>query len=192
MNTLPLTKLEKKLFTWNEFIELEAFYESTKQSKSSLEVSGLNGSLVGFYLAFSIYSKHRKIITQAQYKNTFNLPELEDFLLIVPTEKDAQDLLSDLKTIFDDFNISADVWFLPWWGTVPYRPVPKRSVVFGERVSVLAKMLYKPNTPSFAQKPRIFITTQRTLQTPIPPPEYIKNQLSTLSINQVIDPINLA
>jgi len=114
------------------------------------EIEGIQGSLHSFFigeLCASIKAKHIQSIKYSQTgrytspSQSFCASEL-DAVLIVPTEKEAQEILSDLYTVFTDSSgtLWAEIFLLPWWGMVPYRPVAKGAVIFGERSSVLAKL----------------------------------------------------
>ena len=50
------------------------------------------------------------------------------FLVVVPTEKEAAELASDLQIA------GTPVIRLPWWGTMPYRDMAPGAAVFGEAV----------------------------------------------------------
>ncbi len=169
------------------------------------EIEGIQGSLHSFFigeLCSSIKSKHLQYIKYSQTgRHTSVSPQYTaselDTVLIVPTEKEAQELLCDLHTVFTDASgtLWAEIYVLPWWGMVPYRPVAKGSVVFGERSSVLAKLSDPSRNASYSfagLKPRIYIITQRAMQTPVPPPSYIQNLLFSLTAGQTFDPVQLS
>ena len=82
---------------------------------------------------------------------------------------------------------------LPWWGLVPYRAASTGSLVFGERAGVLSK-LAQDGTEIFRRTTRskIFITTQRSLQSPVPPKEYIKSLSLTVKKGEQFDPQSFA
>jgi transcription-repair coupling factor (superfamily II helicase) len=95
------------------------------------------------------------------------------FLIVVPQESDADDLILDLSgTGFPCLKFN-------WWGTAPYRGLGAFSPIFGERVKCL--------TDITLGKPSIIIVPQRALLTPLPPPEYIKNLLVNLTLGEEID-----
>ena len=169
------------------------------------EIEGIQGSLHSFFigeLCASIKAKHIQSIKYSQTgrytspSQSFCASEL-DAVLIVPTEKEAQEILSDLYTVFTDSSgtLWAEIFLLPWWGMVPYRPVAKGAVIFGERSSVLAKLSDPSRINPYsnaALKPRIYIITQRALQTPVPPPSYIQSLLFSLKTGQIFDPVSLS
>ncbi len=138
------------------------------QFSSSLpqEVEGIKSGLAGFFIN--------------QYLDS--LQKGSDLVVVVPGEKDIAELTADLQGA----GCTHEVLTLPWWGTVPYRPVAKGSVVFGERASVLAKLA------SGSDDKRIFLIPQRSLQTPVPPPEYEKSLIFKLKKGQDFDPTKIS
>ncbi|MDR1748246.1 MAG: transcription-repair coupling factor [Spirochaetaceae bacterium] len=131
------------------------------------EIDGIQGGLHGFFLE--------------EYRRAFP----GNMMVVVPTEKDAESLLSDIE------NDTAEAVLLPWWGSMPYRPVARGSLVFGQRAAALAKMTGDASTGN-AGKRRIFVLTQRAFQTPVPPPEYIRSLIFTLKKGAGIDTSALA
>ena len=109
--------------------------------------------------------------------------------MIVPTEKEAYDLEQDFQTAFSD---SVELYSLPWWGIVPYRSVAVGSAVFGQRSGVLSRLSYQARSLNANTKARIFIVTQRSLQTPLPSPDYIRSLVFNLHKGLSIDPADLA
>lgn len=129
-------------------------------------------------------------------------------VLVVPEEQDAKDLIADLQTVFTDGQggLSADIYYLPWWGTLPYRPAAKGARIFGERTCVLAKFL-KTNPAfsglfpdphknaareDFPKRAAVFVATQRSFLTPVPPPEYTASLLFYVHVGLAFDPAALA
>jgi len=108
---------------------------------------------------------------------------------VVPNEKDAAELLTDLHTAFED---RVETFVFPWWGIVPYRSAAVGSAVFGNRSGVLAKLALKRQSLSRQTKPRIFIVTQRSLQSPVPNPEYMRSLVFSVYKGEEIDPTALA
>lgn len=149
------------------------------------QVSGAKGSINGFFLQQFIERISLNEVHAMQYEQKHSQWQ-KDYVIVVSTHKDALECKSDLNTVFGD---KADVFILPWWGTIPYRPVSVGSAVFGERAGVLAKMT---NRNSSNGKPRIFILTQRSLLTPVPPASYIKKLSINLRKGQEIDIEHLA
>ncbi|MDR1839252.1 MAG: DEAD/DEAH box helicase, partial [Treponema sp.] len=98
--------------------------------------------------------------------------------VIVPQENDSGDLALDLA------GSGIPCMKFSWWGTAPYHELSPLSAVFGERCRVLSDLVLG--------KPGIFIFPQRALLTPLPPPEYIKSLLITLTPGGKIDTSALA
>ncbi len=165
MNTLS-TLLQNKLSSWNavkDVIEMLKYGVSTEE-KNVKEVEGIQGSLAGFVVA--------------EYVRTVK----KDIAIVVPTQKELQDVCTDIQT-YDD---TIEILVLPWWGTVPYRSAAKGSIVFGERASVLAKLC------AAADHPRVFIMQQRAFQTPVPNPEYEKKLVFSIKKGTDFDPVKLS
>jgi transcription-repair coupling factor (superfamily II helicase) len=95
------------------------------------------------------------------------------FLVVVPTEMDAQSLAQDIESSGCLSQI------FPWWGNMPYREMAPLSAVFGERTKVLCSMA--------AGRPDIVIAPQRSLLTPLPPPDYLRRHIVTLKQDGAIN-----
>ncbi len=165
-------------------------------------VSGLKGSLTSFFIANYIERSVVNKIHDLQYNNTFD-SSLEDIFIVTAGKKEAEDIQTDLETILSD---SASVYVLPWWEVLPYRPSAKKSAIFGERTSILSKIVNKnyskdseslkksssadKSSPAFLKNtlPRIFIIPERAFLTPLPPPDYIKKLSITIRKGQSFDP----
>ena len=144
------------------------------------DVFGLKGSLPSFFISQYIERRIADRIHEEQYDIRHDIFQ-EDFIIIVSSQKDADECESDFNTLF---NGDAVVYKLPWWGTLPYRPVAKGSAVFGQRASVLSKLVCK-NPKS--EKTRIFIIPQRALLSPVPSPSYIKTLITRIRKGQTLD-----
>lgn len=144
------------------------------------QISGLKGSLNGFFVSQFIDRVALNEIHAMQYEQKHSQWQ-KDYVIVVSTQKDAEEYESDLNTILGD---AVEVYKLPWWGTVPYRPINTGTAIFGERAGVLARMA---NRNPASGKPRIFILTQRSLLTPVPPADYIKNLSIILRKGQEAD-----
>ncbi len=192
---------------------------SIKEENFPYEIEGLQGGLAAFFIAELLQTRRNDLMASIQYKNAMPPSNAADFLLVVPTEKDAETLSEDLKSIFNDAEPVADrtvlndetpaqnkkranmeetgnfpeILQLPWWGLVPYRAASTGSLVFGERAGVLSK-LAQDGTGIFKRSTRskIFITTQRSLQSPVPPKEYIKSLSLTVKKGEQFDPQSFA
>ncbi|MCR4940661.1 MAG: transcription-repair coupling factor [Treponemataceae bacterium] len=161
MNNLS-TLLQKKISSWATSKSVLEMFSS--ESDFPKEAEGLQGGLSGFLIAEYIKKSNR------------------DIAIVVPTTKELQDICTDIHT-YDD---SIEILELPWWGTVPYRPAAKGSVIFGERASVLAKMCSK------SDKARVFIMQQRAFMTPVPDPEYEKKLIFSVKKGMDFDPVKLS
>ncbi|MDR0589790.1 MAG: transcription-repair coupling factor [Spirochaetaceae bacterium] len=100
------------------------------------------------------------------------------FLAVVPTEREAAELILDLESL------GAPVFSLPWWGTMPYREMAPLSAVFGERTKVLGALA--------TGSPIMVVASERAFLTPLPPPEYFKKLLISLKPGGAIDTVALA
>ncbi len=179
MNTLSLQKL---IHQWPQMQNLVDFIlqdDLSLQENSIKEIEGISGSVTAF-LAKEVS---------------------KDCVFIVPSEKDCSELILDLTTVFTDQNgiLQAEIFTLPWWGMVPYRPCAKGAVVFGQRASFLAKLanyenpISQKNTSSTKNtKPKFYIISQRALMTPVPPAEYVKSLVFSIKKGQSFDPVNVA
>lgn len=198
MNTLLPNSITAILEKWDNF-RIPIQHLVNNELAFPVEIEGLKGSLYSFFTAEYIYSKQIKRIHSIQYSTTGRYSQVaakgdekekqsSDIVIIVPGEKEAADVCTDLSTAYPD----AEILQLPWWGMVAYRPAAKGAVVFGKRAGVLARLASQKTTMSVDTKPRIFVITQRVLQTPVPPPDYIRSLIFRLAQKQKIDTVELA
>ena len=166
------------------------------------EIEGLSLTSASFLTAHYIDMLRSKILSSIQYNATGRYAQDQqkdgisslsasalDFVIVAPTDKDALDIRQDFETAFSDL---VEIYVLPWWGLVPYRASAVGSAVFGQRSGVLARLCYQARSLSASTKPRIFIVNQRSLQTPLPSPEYLRSLVFSLSRGSQIDPADLA
>ncbi len=99
-------------------------------------------------------------------------------LVVVPTEKEAEELASDL-----DIAGTAILRF-PWWGTMPYRDMAPLSAVFGERTATLAALASGADG--------IVVAAERAFLTGVPPADYLRGLLVRISGGGKIDTAALA
>ncbi|MGI5172040.1 transcription-repair coupling factor [Treponema sp. OMZ 840] len=161
-----------------------------KEDVYPCQIEGAQKGLYAFFLAEFLNADRIKPHNAADA-----FTGVQTVFLIVPEEKEAKDLLTDLQSVFSDKdgNALADIYSLPWWGTLPYRAVAKGARVFGERASVLAKMLMaKRESGQSSVRPSIFVMTQRAFLTPVPPAAYTESLIFSLSAGQSFDPAALA
>ncbi|MBO5137302.1 MAG: transcription-repair coupling factor [Spirochaetaceae bacterium] len=164
MNTLQSNSLQNVISSWEN---LSTVTNSICDAKSfPLEVEGLQSSLCAFFI--------REIISKKK------LPS--KYLVVVPTERDAHDFTLDMKVAAPNI----DVNYMPWWGIVPYRCVPKGSSIFAERASVLSKLVVQKSNS------QVFLTTQRAFMSAVPKPEYIKSLVFEVKKGDSFDPIAIA
>ncbi|MDR0447334.1 MAG: transcription-repair coupling factor [Treponema sp.] len=113
--------------------------------------------------------------------------EKTPILAVVPTEREAEDLAGDVKTILSRSGLAIydgqSLQILPWWGTLPYRDGSPLSTVFGERTGVLTKLIN--GSP-------LIIVPERAFLTPLPPPDYFRRLLITLKTGDTVDTTALA
>ena len=159
MNTLSLTH------DWTEFSKIvQAVSDCTA---SPCAIHGLTSSAPAFFAA-SYCGKNSGAS-----------------VWVFPTDADCQSFLRDIKMLTPE----TGAYYLPWWGTVPYRPQSSGNAVFGERAATLSKIL---NMEDSAQKPQIFVLSQRSFQTPLPDPKYLKTLAFTVCAGEKNDPALLA
>ncbi|TVQ27561.1 MAG: transcription-repair coupling factor [Spirochaetaceae bacterium] len=98
-------------------------------------------------------------------------------LIIVATEQEAELLRSDLS-LFD-----CDAMTFPWWGSMPYRPLPRTAPVFGNRTRSLGRMA--------TGEARVVIASLRAYLTPVPDPARFRERLRWISTGGSFDPAEL-
>lgn len=140
---------------------LTGAFSVLKEGKWPYEIEGIQGGLFAFFLE--------------EYIRLFHEP----LVLVVPTEKEIESLSRDLDISGIDFGV------MPWWGTIPYRPVAPGSAVFGKRASVLAGLLS-------GSCPSILVMTQRAFLTPVPSPGDFSTRIFELKKGSSFDPVSLA
>ena len=131
------------------------------------QVKGLKGSLSSFFVALA--EKGRA----------------GDVLAVVPTQREADEAEADLQAAFGG---DAVIFKLPSWGTLPYRPLAKGAHVFAQRAAALSHLA----ADNRSGKKRIFIASQRALETPVPPKEYTKSLTVTVEKGMESDPQKLS
>ncbi|MDR2069312.1 MAG: transcription-repair coupling factor [Spirochaetaceae bacterium] len=157
MNTLSFPSILNKITASRE---ITAFLDAYGRGKFPLEIDGSEGVLTALLLT-ALFQAHPGV-----------------FLAVVPTEREAADLVLDLESL------GAPVLALPWWGTMPYREMAPLSAVFGERTKVLGALA--------GGFPLMVVVPERAFLTPLPPPEYFKKLLISLKPGGAIDTIALA
>ena len=97
-------------------------------------------------------------------------------LVVVPTEREAESLQQDIAT----FSGEAAAVLFPWWGVAAFESTSPLPSVFGERVSVLSRLLERD--------PLLLIAPLRALLTPVPDPSYLAAQVLTVRRGEPLDP----
>ncbi|MCR4953551.1 MAG: transcription-repair coupling factor, partial [Treponema sp.] len=164
-----------------------------KNQNFPAQIEGLHGSLSAFFVQNLCNSVNYKNLQYLQYNAGSKVKEVynqfsPDIFVVVPGDYEAEMLFNDLAVVMPN----AEVFILPSWSTIPYRPVPKGSVVFGKRAGVLSLMTQKSIQATVKSKNRIFIINQRIFLSPLPPPDYLHSFLFTLHKKDKIDTTNIA
>jgi transcription-repair coupling factor (superfamily II helicase) len=98
-------------------------------------------------------------------------------LIIVATEQEAETLCHDLSLF------GARSVVVPWWGSMPYRDLPRSAAVFGERTTALAALL--------SGKHPIVVASLRAFLTPVPAASRFARRLMRISTGDSFDPADL-
>ena len=152
--------------------------------KFPYSIYDIHGSFFSHFLQEFAQANHFKSAHAIQYEGleSFNLYS-SDILIVAPSDFEINNIANDLASIYPE----AEVFILPSWGTLPYRPVPKRSVIFGKRAGFLSELVNKDDSINFNKKSRIFIISQRAFMSPLPDPAYIKKLSFKIKKGQEID-----
>jgi len=193
MESLLSNSLQSILSSWY------SLHNTIKNISYPAQLQGLHGSSASFFIAQYIQNTKNNAFYGLQYNSTGRYSQEQqkpvftasnlDTVIIVPDEKDCMDLMTDLQTAFED---KVEIFNLPWWGIVPYRNAAKGSATFGIRSGVLSRLAFHRQSFNQSTKPRVFIVTQRSLQTPVPSPQYMLSNVFNLYKGQTIDPAELA
>jgi len=100
----------------------------------------------------------------------------DSLLIVTPTERDAEELQSDL-TLFTE-----NIILFPWWGTMLYKGVSAQASIFGSRVKSLLEI---------CEKKSIIIASQKAALSYLPPKEYLISNKLLLKKGDEFDPVNL-
>ncbi len=178
------------LHNWNNFSNA-AQSITNDNTAFPLQISGIQGSLFSYFLSeisSNIYYKNLQAIQYNTTKGKGTLKEIsQDLVIVVPGEYEQNNLITDINTNFPQ----AQIFLLPNWGTIPYRPAATGSLVFGQRAGFLSKLTEKENFTN-NPRPRIFIIGQRSFLSPLPPPSYIKQFSFSLKKKDSIDTVKIA
>jgi transcription-repair coupling factor (superfamily II helicase) len=194
MNTLSaniiVQNLLEKCDSYKNCVDLLA----SDDSIYPVRIEGIHGCLLSCFTAAFCRLHQLRTFQSFQYNNTLSTKNVSSFnsrasdtVIVVPDENEANNIFADLQTFFPE----ADIFILPWWGIVPYRPVAKGAAVFGKRVGVLSHLTVNDNISPLKKRTQIFIVTQRVFITPLPPPSYIKSLTFRLEKGQHIDTMKI-
>lgn len=182
------------LHNWDNFYSASEKLLSAYENKAfPVSLSGAKGSLFAYFISDFSKKLQSRTIQAIQYSassksspsyNSFS----SDFLIVVPTEYEGQNLLTDFNSVFPE----AEVLLFPGWGSVPYRPAAPGSVVFGKRSGFLSKLVQKNRQITLKQKTRIFILPERAFLEHFPSPDYLKSLSFKLSKGDKIDTSKIA
>jgi len=100
----------------------------------------------------------------------------DSLLIVTPSERDAEELLSDLA-LFTDNTI-----LFPWWGTMLYKGISAQASIFGSRVKSLIEI---------SKNKSIVVASQKAALSYLPPEEYLLSNQITLKKGDEFDPVNL-
>ena len=185
------SSINKFLHNWQDFSD-SVNKITGENTQFPVQIEGIQGCLFTYFLSELSATARLKTLQSIQYSNTSKKGGTyqtfsQDILIVVPGEYELNNIATDMATIFPD----AQVFMLHGWGVIPYRPAAKGSVVFGQRAGFLAKLLERP---AFTAEitPRIFIISQRSFMSPLPPPEYTGSFSFSLKKNDSIDTVKIA
>ncbi len=100
----------------------------------------------------------------------------DSLLVITPTERDAEELISDLSLFTENLIL------FPWWGTMLYKGISAQASIFGTRVKSLIELL---------ESKSIIIASQKAALSYLPPREYLLSNKIVLKKNDDFDPVKL-
>ena len=185
------SSINKILHNWNDFSSA-ADKITSPEAVFPIQISGTHGSLFTYFLSELSTAAKFKTLQAIQYSNsskkTVDYKSFsQNFLIVVPGEFEMNNLSEDIKTIFPQ----AQVFLFPSWGTIPYRAAAPGSLVFGQRAGFLSKLLEEQAFTTNIS-PRIFIITQRSFMSALPPPQYTKGFSFSLKKGDLIDTVKIA
>ncbi|MBP5603830.1 MAG: transcription-repair coupling factor [Treponema sp.] len=185
------SSINKFLHNWQDFSD--AVNKITDDnSEFPIEIEGIQGCLFSYFLSELSSNARVKTLQSIQYSNTSKKSVTyqtfsQDMVIVVPGEYELNNIITDINALFPD----AQVFAFPGWGVIPYRPAARGSVVFGQRAGFLAKLLERTTFTSNAT-PRIFLLTQRSFISPLPPPDYTCSFTFSLKKNDSLDTVKIA
>ena len=111
MNTLLSNSVFSTLEKWSTLKNIIAEIQSKSQN-FPVEIEGLQGAMHSFFTAEYLQAKQARLFNGIQYmatgrysqpnkpQNNIIMSTSLDIMIIVPTEKDAEDVCTDLKSAF--------------------------------------------------------------------------------------------
>jgi len=153
------SQLQNKIASWNEACEL---LKAIKSESFPIKIIGMNNGFKGFFLKESLKRIESNI------------------LLILATEKEIDPILSDIAMT------GATPCILPSWQALPYTPLSSNSAIFAERSSALSHLASVAESAKIDKK-TIFITTIRSILTPVPPLSYLKSLSVKIKVGEAYD-----
>ncbi len=136
---------------------MAAILAAAKGPGASIQVMGPKGA----YLSLVLNALHRKLGGPS--------------LVVTPTEREAESIAQDAEAFG-----SGSVVLFPWWGTAPYEGASPLASIFGERVSILSRLLEGEDL--------MVVAPLRALLTPVPDPAYLSARIFTVTRGQKLDP----
>ena len=197
MNSLLSDTVRDVLARWDAFRHAATSLAAAPAVRA--DIAGLQGAATSFFVSAFADANRNNCISALQYTTTGRYPQGQnavkssaralDCMIVVPNGQSANDVMTDLATALGD---RAELYQLPWWGQLPYRSAAVGSAVFGMRSGVLAMLSLRRQSLTRQTKPRLFVVTQRALQSPVPDPAYVRSLVFSLYKGAEIDPTDLA
>lgn len=153
MNSLLYSGISQELKKYRPYKDLFAEISS---GTSPIHLHGVHGGLQAV-----LFAKLRERIGKTT-------------LVVLPTEAEAEHMARDVARCYGSTAV------FPWWGTAPYREVPRNSPLFGRRMRVLDGVL-RGEIDSLFMSVRSFVS-------PLPPPEHITGKYLSLHKGLKFDP----
>lgn len=100
----------------------------------------------------------------------------DSLLVVTPTEKEAEELQSDLALY------GLNPILFPWWGTMLYRGISAQTSIFGTRVKALHEIRSEKG---------IVLASQKAALSLLPPPAYLEEKKIILKKGDEFDPVKL-
>lgn len=148
---MSLKNLKAKISNWSEMQKVQKLCTEN----NNISLYGLDNGAFSFFL------------------NNFLEKKTGRVCIVVPTEKEIVQMLSDIQTAGFDATV------FPWWGNLAYRGLSKNSSVFAERVHALLSLCENKKT--------ILLMSQRSFLNAVPPLAYLKSNCVHLSVDDKIN-----